>query len=140
MARRIASRDLRPRDAASFIVAVWVFWILIFAVVEHLVDSQTFGSVWDGIWWGTQTITTVGYGDIVPHDAIGKVMGVVLMLGGLSLVAVLTGAITSGFVTQAQAERHQPGNDPVMQKLQEVLDQLEQLNATLSDRRPGEPD
>jgi voltage-gated potassium channel len=139
IAKRIARRGLRPRDAAYVIVVVWVFWIVVFGVVEHLVDPDTFGSVWLGMWWGIQTVTTVGYGDVVPQDTVGKVIGAVLMLGGLSLLAVVTGAITSAFVTRAEDERREAGDDPVMKRLQDVSAQLEQIKAELSSKRPGDP-
>ena len=58
-------------------------------------DPDTFSSIWLGMWWGVETVTTVGYGDVVPQDTVGKAIAVFLMLGGLSLFAVVTGAITS---------------------------------------------
>lgn len=132
MNERINRRGLRPRDAAYLIIAVWLFWIVVFAVVERLVDPKTFGNVWEGIWWGAQTVTTVGYGDVVPQDTAGKAIAVILMLGGLSLIAVLTGAITSTFVTRAESERMQAGDDPVMQELQKLSTQLEELRAEIA--------
>ena len=51
--------------AASVIALLWVIAIVIFGVVEHLVDEQSFAMVWDGMWWGPRPLTTVGYGDIV---------------------------------------------------------------------------
>jgi voltage-gated potassium channel len=80
-------------------------------------------------------VTTVGYGDVVPQDTVGKVIAVFLMLGGLSLLAVVTGAITSAFVTQAEAERREEGDDPVMQRLQDMSAQLEQIKTELSSKR-----
>jgi voltage-gated potassium channel Kch len=121
------------------IVVLWIFFVVVFGVVEHLVDPDTFGSVWLGMWWGAQTVTTVGYGDIVPQDTVGQVIAVFLMLGGLSLLAVATGAITSAFVTQAQAERRDAGDDPVMRRLQDVSAQLDQIKAELSSMRRGDP-
>ncbi len=132
MNERINRRGLRPRDAAYLIVGVWLFFIVVFAVVERLVDPQTFDNVWEGIWWGAQTVTTVGYGDVVPQDTVGKAVAVILMLGGLSLIAVVTGAITSTFVTRAESERMQAGDDPVMQELQKLSTQLEELRAEIA--------
>ena len=75
-------------------------------MVERLIDPDTFPSIWLGIWWATQTVTTVGYGDVVPQQTAGKVIAVSLMLGGLSFLAVLTGAI-------AERVRHpRPGREP----------------------------
>jgi hypothetical protein len=51
-AKRIAHRGLRPRDAASLIVVLWVFFVVVFGVVEHLVDPDTYNTVWLGMWWG----------------------------------------------------------------------------------------
>jgi voltage-gated potassium channel len=75
--------------------------VVVFGVVERLVDPGTFGNVWIAMWWAMQTVTTVGYGDIVPGHTAGKVIGSFLMLGGLSLYAVITGAVASAFVARA---------------------------------------
>jgi voltage-gated potassium channel len=124
---RIDRKGLRPRHAAYLVVAVWTFAIVVFGVVEHLIDRETFGSVWLAMWWATQTVTTVGYGDVVPHQAAGQVIATFLMLGGLSTIAVVTAVITSAFVTRAQAERREAGDDPVMQKLEEIQSDLARL-------------
>src|SRR5262249_18745076 len=93
--RRIERKGLRVRFAAYVIVAFWAGAVVVFGVVEYLIDPKTFHSVWQGIWWAIQTVTTVGYGDIVPKQTTGKVIAGVLMLGGLSLLAVVTAVITS---------------------------------------------
>ncbi len=129
--RRIERRGLRPRDAAYVIVGFWVVAVVLFGVLERIVDPKTFHTVWLGIWWAIETVTTVGYGDVVPDQTIGKVIAGLLMLGGLSLLAVLTAAVTSGFVSRAQARGHLAGQDPVMQKLDELGVQLEAVQAEL---------
>ena len=60
--------------------------VVVFGVVERLVDPGTFDNVWLGMWWAIQTVTTVGYGDVVPGSTAGKVIATFLMLGGLSLL------------------------------------------------------
>ena len=47
-------------------------------------------------------MTTVGYGDVVPQSTAGRIVGSVLMLGGLSLLAIVTAVITSAFVSGAR--------------------------------------
>ena len=49
--RRVRSRGLRPRNAAYLIVAVWLVAVVMFGIVEHLLDRQTFPTVWLGMWW-----------------------------------------------------------------------------------------
>ncbi len=132
MARRIKANGLRPRYAAYVIIAFWTAAIVVSGVVERLVDPKTFHSIWLGMWWATETVTTVGYGDIVPQQTIGKVIAAFMMVGGLSLLAVVTGAISSAFVARAEAERRASGDDPMMKELQEMSSQLEGIRAELA--------
>lgn len=129
---RIRRRGLRPGIAASVIVAFWAVGIVVFGVVMRLIDPDTFDNVWIAMWWAIQTVTTVGYGDIVPGQTGGKVIASFLMLGGLSLFAVVTGAITSAFVAEAQAQRRGREEDPVMIRLEQMSAQLEGMQAELA--------
>ena len=125
--RRVQTRGVRARDAAYLIAAVWVAAVVVFGTVEHLVDPETYPNVWLGMWWAIETVTTVGYGDVVPAQTAGKVVASFLLLGGLSLLAVVTGVVTSAFITQAQAERQKTGEDPVLRKLDELTQALSSL-------------
>ena len=135
--RNIERKGLRPRFAAYFIVASWALGVVVFGVIERLVDPHTFDNIWLGMWWAIQTVTTVGYGDVVPGSTAGKVIAAFMMLGGLSLLAVLTGLITSAFVAQAQAQRHADREDPMMEKLEEMSGRLEAINADLARLQRG---
>lgn len=76
-------------------------WI-IFAI-EHG-SNQGFSSFWDGVWWVLVTISTVGYGDIVPHTPGGRIVAIVMMLFGIALLSVITATVASFFVTQKLKE------------------------------------
>jgi voltage-gated potassium channel len=136
--RRIEDKGLRPRFAAYLIAAVWLVAVVVFGIVEHLVNPETFPTVWLGMWWALQTVTTVGYGDVVPTSTDGKIIASFLLLGGLSLIAVITGVVTSAFVTQAQARRTAEGGDPVMVKLEQVSRDLAAVRTEVEQlRRSG---
>jgi hypothetical protein len=137
MERRIERKGLRPREAAYLLGGLWAVAVVVFGVVERIVDPKTFHSVWLGIWWAVETVTTVGYGDIVPATTGGKLMAAFLMLGGLSLIAVVTAAITSGFVARVQAQARQAGEDPLMLKLDQLAAQLQEVKAELAQLRSG---
>ena len=139
IARRVEKKGLRPRLAASVIAFLWLVAIVAFGIAEHLIEPDTFDNVWLGMWWATQTVTTVGYGDVVPRDAAGQAIASVLMIGGLSLFAVVTGAITSAFVARAQATARARAKDPMMLKLTEIETQIAAIKADLS-RIPGARD
>jgi voltage-gated potassium channel len=129
--RRLSTRVLRPRYAARLIAVVWIGTVLLFGVLAWLVDRDSFDTVWLAFWWALQTITTVGYGDVVPKETDGKVVGAVLMLGGLSLLSIITAVITSAFVTRRQAELAESGEDPVVRHLQQIESRLDGIDAEL---------
>jgi voltage-gated potassium channel len=135
--KRLGRKGLRPRDAAYLIGAFWAIAVVVFGVVERLVDPKTFHSVWLGMWWAIETVTTVGYGDVVPDQTVGKVIAAFLMLGGLSLLSVITAAITSGFVSRAQAAQRAAGEDPLMQRLDQLVQELQAVKAQLEQDRPN---
>jgi voltage-gated potassium channel len=133
ISRQVEAKGLRPRFAAYLIATIWIVAVVIFGVLEHLVDRETYPNVWLGMWWALQTVTTVGYGDVVPGQTEGKVIASFLLLGGLSLLAVITGVVTSAFVTQAQERRRAEGTDPVMSKLDELARELASVRAAVRD-------
>jgi voltage-gated potassium channel len=124
-------KGLRPRIAASLIVAVWAVAVVVFGVLERLVDPETFDNVWLAMWWAMQTVTTVGFGDVVPQETAGRLIAAVLMLGGLALFAIVTGVITAAFVAQAQARSRPDRADPVVAKLDEMGTKLDAIEAEL---------
>ena len=135
--RKLSNKALRPRNAARLIAAIWLVAILIFGIAVRIVDPDTFPNVWLAFWWALQTVTTVGYGDVVPQDTSGKVFGAILMLGGLSLLSIITATITSAFITRRQADLQASGEDPVMRQLQQLESRLDGIDAEL--RRLGPP-
>jgi voltage-gated potassium channel len=84
-------------------------------------------SAWDGLWWAIVTVTTVGYGDIVPKTDAGRVIGIAVMLGGIGFLAVLTAAIAQRFIavgaTPAE-EDSPPSEDDRLTRLERKLDRL----------------
>lgn len=136
---RLTRKGLRPRYAAYLIIGFWVAGILVFGLVERLADPKTFPSIWLAWWWAIQTVTTVGYGDVVPRQTTGKVMASFLMLGGLSMLSIVTATVTSGFVARREAEARRSGEDPVMRELLRLGDRLTALEAELRHAR-GAPD
>jgi voltage-gated potassium channel len=133
--RRQQQKGLRPRYAAYIIVALWLAAVVIWGVAEHLLDRDTFPTVWLGMWWALQTVTTVGYGDVVPASDAGRALASFLLLGGLALLSVVTAVITSSFVARRQQELQDDANDPVIARLDALGTRLDGIEAEL--RRSG---
>lgn len=62
-------------------------------------------SFFDAFWWAVVTLTTVGYGDVVPSTTGGRIMGVVVMFCGIGLVSTLTGNLASMLVVRQARKR-----------------------------------
>lgn len=103
------SRFLREppsiRIAASVIVTATALIVVGGGVLIRLIDHSEYPSIWVGMWWALQTVTTVGYGDVTPKHASGRFVGVVVMLEGIAFLAITTAVITSTFVARAEQER-----------------------------------
>jgi voltage-gated potassium channel len=64
---------------------------------ENKAQPEVFSSIPAAMWWGVETLTTVGYGDLFPVTPIGKVMGSVIAVLGIGLFALPAGILASGF-------------------------------------------
>lgn len=70
------------------------FLVTVASMLLCFVEPTAFPTFWDGAWYSITTITTIGYGDIVPHTAAGRVISVFLILSGISLAGVLIGLVS----------------------------------------------
>ncbi len=99
------------RESSAFVSAIFIMMIIIiFAasgiyLVEHDAQPEAFGSIPKAIWWATVTLTTVGYGDVVPTTALGKAFGVLITIAGVGMAAMPAGILASGFSTELQKRR-----------------------------------
>jgi voltage-gated potassium channel len=99
-----AERRLTTTSVFRFVAVATVFLVFIAGAVEATVDEGDVTSFWDGIWWAVVTVTTVGYGDVIPRSVVGRIVAIALMLVGIGFVAVLTAAVASTFVKQDRRE------------------------------------
>ena len=84
---------------------VLIFFLLIIAAclvyfAEHLAQPNSFSSIPATMWWAVVTITSVGYGDMVPVTSLGKILTGIISLSGLAIFALPAGIITAGFLEE----------------------------------------
>jgi voltage-gated potassium channel len=122
--------------ALAFFLVVFFFCSFIFYWAEHGVNPEV-ATFDDSIWFVLQTITTVGYGDIIPVTGIGRLMGVMSMFSALVLTSIVTSVATFSLIekfrkgTEELAEKTSTkvkGIDGKLDSIKTRLDELENIN------------
>jgi voltage-gated potassium channel len=102
LVERRASRIANARSVTFGLAMTFFALALVGGIVMRVVDSHNFPSVGLATWWALQTVTTVGYGDVVPTTTVGKVVGGIEMVIGISLISLLTAAVTSTVIQRGE--------------------------------------
>ncbi len=99
-----AERVLASRRGFRYVALATALLVLVAGAAVSYADAAKFPNPWLGIWWAVTTVTTVGYGDVVPTTVGGRVIAGALMLLGIGFLSTLTAAIASTFVATDAAE------------------------------------
>jgi voltage-gated potassium channel len=92
---------LRERREQIVLSIMFIIFLLIMVstlmfYVEHEAQPGLFSSIPETMWWGIETLTTVGYGDMVPITTLGRVLGGMIAILGIGLFALPAGILSSG--------------------------------------------
>ena len=126
---RKASKLLQT-NGLLYILYVNVFIVFVGSSIFSVVEEKAFS---DSLWWVIVTVTTVGYGDIVPSSIFGKWLAIILMLVGIGTIGMLTSALTNFFVKENSNEESkldQLQNELVMQRhlVEKQAERIEELH------------
>jgi len=95
--------ELAITGLVAFILLVLSSTIMYY--FENEVQPEKFASIGHSFWWAIATLTTVGYGDVYPITAMGKVMSGIIALIGIGFIALPTGIISSAFIEKVQENK-----------------------------------
>ena len=94
------------RSALAAAAALFVIVLFSAATVAHWLEGERqqehFGSIPASLWWAMVTLTTTGYGDVVPLSTPGRILGGLVMLCGISVLALLAGILATGFAAEVR--------------------------------------
>lgn len=129
------ARDLLSRHNLGTTLLV-CFVILIVAGLLISGIDPAFETPWDGLWWAWVTVTTVGYGDLVPETMEGRLFGSLLILMGIAMFSMLTASFSVFFIEQDEREltEKEERNIQRIERLEHRLERIEgQLDETLQE-------
>ena len=106
-----------------YLVLIMLLAMLAAALVVHVFSPKAFATFGDEVWWAAQTVTTVGYGDVVPQTSGGRVIAGIVMFVSVATVSLVTAVITAGFV--AYQQRRLSGETERHQELRSALERIE---------------
>ena len=124
----IVSKKRELLGSLFFVAILMLIASLLMYSAEHDVQPKVFRNAFSGLWWAVATLTTVGYGDIYPVTALGRLIGI-------AAVAIPTGIISSGLMERMQrgkGEIAEP-NDCEHERDHLIREQVEQLK-TISEK------
>ncbi|GLH80422.1 cyclic nucleotide-binding protein [Bradyrhizobium sp. SSBR45G] len=103
--RRVLVVEARP------LLSVLVLFLLVLFLgsvaeyaLEHDEQPATFGTIPSALWWAVVTLTTTGYGDVVPITPLGRLVAAGVMISGLGVFGLWTGILATGFAAETRRD------------------------------------
>jgi voltage-gated potassium channel len=118
---QIALRSSRPKIIV-FILSVSLV-VIILGTLMYIVEGQQngFDNIPKSIYWAVVTLTTVGYGDVVPITTLGKTVAVFIMLLGYAIIAVPTGIVSSEMSKNRNDKEQLENQEEILEKEEEII-------------------
>jgi voltage-gated potassium channel len=119
--------------AIATVVSVALILVAVAGFLQRIVEPETFTSIGLAYWWAVTTVTTVGYGDVVPETAGGRLVAAGLMLTGLAFIPTLTSVIVSALLSKtrrsdtARIEQLEGEQAAALARIEERLERLERM-------------
>jgi voltage-gated potassium channel len=133
-------KPLTAQRAVRLIMSVTLLVTVAAGVLIWLVDHREFPNLGTSLWWSVQTVTTVGYGDVVPKQVGGRFIGAVTMLQGIAFISVVTAAVTATLIEQARRRRGLGEDADLAARLVQIDERLGAIERALTERRDARPD
>lgn len=121
----IERKPLTAGRAARIIALATLAVTLLGGTVIRFADHKNFSDIGQGLWWAVQTVTTVGYGDLVPTNTLGRLVGTIVMITGIGFLTVITATITSTFIEQARGRTEASATNELAAKLDQIIERLD---------------
>lgn len=110
----------REQKVLFTVLGIAVFYVFLTALIMFNVEPRinpatgaaTFETFFDALYWATVTLTTVGYGDVIPVSSIGRFISMLSSIFGVAIIALPSGVITASYLDELRAEKKKKKDGP----------------------------
>jgi hypothetical protein len=133
LVERRARRIVNARSLTLGLAGTFLGLAFAGAILMRIVDTHDFPNLGLAAWWALQTITTVGYGDVVPTTNLGRVVGSIELVLGISFITFLTAGVTSTVIQRGAQHAQESESAQRERDLQTVVDALDRTRQAIAD-------
>jgi voltage-gated potassium channel len=131
--RRLArvNRAVVSGRILPFLAFATLFVTAAAGLAVRILAPNDFESIGEAMWWAAQTVTTVGYGDVVPDSTVGRTAAVVVMAFGVTALSLFTAVVTSTVISYQQRRLAEADKQPMAEVLERIERRLEAIESRL---------
>lgn len=121
---------MNGRHLQKYLLILIIIVVLLGVVIVPVESGHMIRTTADGLWWAITTVTTVGYGDLVPVTPAGRTIGALLMVGGIVMFWLVMALITAAFTKKQEkylAKKLRLDLDSINNKLYRLENKLNYL-------------
>lgn len=109
----------KEKSVLMTVLGIAIFYVFLTALIMFNVEphvnpatgATTFGDFFDALYWATVTLTTVGYGDMIPVTDIGRCVSMLSSLFGVAVIALPSGVITASYLEELRSEKSKKNDE-----------------------------
>ena len=129
---RVSRSERRWVEAAIVYVSVAATAVaFVLALCVWLVDDEAFSSFGEAIWWAIVTVSTVGYGDVIPENGAGRAIAALLIVFSMAFFPVLTGLVTAALISVRDRSKEDDAERQASARQEELVEQLRSIDDRL---------
>ena len=116
------------RTLLDKILSIAIIFIFVVAILLRFIDSEI-NDIQTAVWYTFVSMTSTGYGDVIPATFSGKLIGIIAMVGGIVIFATITAVISSIYVSKISRDHH----EDLESKIEDLTSEIEKLNEKIDE-------
>ena len=90
----------KQKEPLMVVLTMAIIYIFVVAFILYILEEELFSNYFEAVYWATISLTSVGYGDFVPHTNVGRLVAMISSVLGIALIALPSGIISAGYMEE----------------------------------------